>query len=172
MTEKKALPTLADLFAITDDAQFGRVIVQATFLEKLLEVLLEGRMEMSGKLRRDLFVGKNAPLSSFSAKIDMCCALGLINADQRTVLHNVRKIRNVFAHADMRIDFDHPKFKSDNYVKGNPLGGSEAAFHSAIKTLMTEIKPGIENAMLVKALREAKSDEGLPRRIDASELIK
>jgi hypothetical protein len=45
----------------------------------------------------DLLEGDN-PLSTFSARINACYRLGLIDAELARSLHLIRKIRNVFAH--------------------------------------------------------------------------
>lgn len=54
-----------------------------------------------------LFVGFG-PLSSFSARIQVAFALGIITDRNRIELDLVRKIRNDFAHSLERIDFSEP----------------------------------------------------------------
>jgi len=71
-------------------------IVGASLLEATLEHLLKARLIHHPKI--DLF-GRNGPLSTFSAKIDMAHAAGIIAADIWDEVHRVRKIRNHFAHA-------------------------------------------------------------------------
>lgn len=145
---------LASILKRGDDAQFGRVLIRASFLEKMLTHLLDGYMVyLSGNLRQDLFDGKNAPLSTLSAKIDLCCALGLISVEQRTVLHHARKIRNVFAHADSHIHFDDDSFQQDRSLKGNPLKVSEEAFMSKTLELAEEILSRVEDAIHRKSNR-------------------
>ena len=67
--------------------------------------------EMSCNLRKRLFKSYG-PLSTFAAKIDIACALGLYDEDIRKGLHTVRKIRNEFAHESRPITFDGPKISS------------------------------------------------------------
>jgi DNA-binding MltR family transcriptional regulator len=52
-----------------------------------------------------LFVG-SAPLSSFSAKIQVAYAIGLIGPKATHDLDRIREIRNAFAHAKVSITFD------------------------------------------------------------------
>lgn len=139
---------LAGLFRWTDNSHFSRVLVRVAFLEKMLGVLLEGHLpDLTGNLKQDLFNSKNAPLGSFSAKIDVCRAMGLITVEHRTVLHQARKIRNAFAHADQLIDFEHPLFQNHTTLKGNPLKESEKAFMRATRKVLIQLKPAVEDAM-------------------------
>lgn len=48
----------------------------------------------------------DAPLASFSARIRMAYALGIISKEMRADLDAIRDIRNVFAHAQKHITFD------------------------------------------------------------------
>ena len=52
-----------------------------------------------------LFVGYG-PLSTFSARIDVAFASGLLNSVLRRELHLIRKIRNHFAHHPLETSFD------------------------------------------------------------------
>ncbi|MHC2298207.1 hypothetical protein [Rhizobium mongolense] len=160
MSEKEAAQlTLADLFQTGSDRQFADVIVRATMLEKFLIILLEGKMEnLSGNLRGDLLDRHNAPLATFAAKIDMAYALGAISLDQRVLLHHARKIRNVFAHAETNIHFDHADFQQDKSLRGNPLAKSELAFHEETARFMTSMMPAIENVFLIKAIRQHSTE--------------
>lgn len=146
---------LASLLNAGDHTQFSRVIVRTTLVEKILEMLLEGRMaeNLSNKLREDIFEGKNAPLGTLSAKIDLACAFGLITTEQRTTLNNIRKVPNTFAHAGVIIHFSHEEFKSHKSIRGNPLGVSEEAFTAAVRDFVQEVTPQLENITLVKAIR-------------------
>lgn len=154
-TEEQDRPSFfASLLNVKDHTQFSRVIVRTTLVEKILEMLLEGRMgsNLSNKLREDIFQGKNAPLATLSAKIDLSCAFGLITSEQRTTLNNIRKVRNTFAHADEQIYFGHEAFSSHKNVRGNPLGKSEEAFIAAFNEFIEQIKPQLATATLANAI--------------------
>lgn len=158
MTETRQL-SLADLFDQPDNTQSSRVIVRTTLMERVLEMLLEGKMvNLKNDVRDKLFTGYG-PLASFSAKIDMAFALGLIDAEQRKTLNHVRHIRNVFAHADELLHFNHPSFVGNKKLNGNPLKESEDAFNAATMKFVDEVKPSLETAALVRALHNRSTKE-------------
>lgn len=74
------------------------VILGATLLDTALESLLRVRLVANASSTDSLLDGANAPLASFSARIDMAHRLGLISARFARDLHIVRRIRNDFAH--------------------------------------------------------------------------
>lgn len=148
---------LGSISRVDDHTQFSRVIVRATLIEKILEILLDSRMTaISKKLREEIFEGKNAPLGTLSAKIDISCALGLITPEQRTTLNNIRKVRNAFAHADTFIYFGHETFESHKYVKGNPAGKSEQEFIRLMDDFVKEITPSLQTLQLVRAIKSRR----------------
>ena len=86
----------------------GAAIVAAAVLEDLLALVIQRRLiELSSKRTEALF-GKMAPLSTFSAKIEMGFALGLYGEDGRAYLDLIRDVRNKFAHK-----FDPLTFQSE-----------------------------------------------------------
>ena len=74
------------------------VILSATLLDTALEALLRARFLPNAVSTDSLLDGSNAPLASFSARIDMAYRLGLISAKFARDLHIIRRIRNDFAH--------------------------------------------------------------------------
>lgn len=74
------------------------VILAASLLDVALRSLLEARLAPSPNSSDMLFDGANAPLSTFSSRIDMTYRLGLLSARFCRDLHLVRRIRNDFAH--------------------------------------------------------------------------
>jgi hypothetical protein len=91
----------------------GAAIIAAAVLDEVLELLLIARfIELSGERRDALFNKIGAPLSSFSAKIEIAHAVGVLGNDGRLALHLVRDIRNAFAHRVEQITFDHPDVAS------------------------------------------------------------
>lgn len=115
-------------------------------------------VNLKNDVRDKLFTGYG-PLASFSAKIDMAFALGLIDAEQRKTLNHVRHIRNVFAHADELLHFNHPSFVGNKKLNGNPLKESEDAFNAATMKFVDEVKPSLETAALVRALHNRSTKE-------------
>ena len=114
---KKALPTQDRLRAVIDEVKSqtdrGTAVVAAALLEELLQhAVLDRLIELSSERREALFDRNGAPLSTFSAKIEMSFALGVINNDARLALHVIRDIRNIFAHSIDPISFDDPEVAS------------------------------------------------------------
>jgi Domain of unknown function (DUF4145) len=86
----------------------GVAIISAAWLEEIIELIILGRfIELPEDRRKALFDRMGAPLSSFSAKIEISFAIGAISNDVRTALHLVREIRNKFAHSLEVLSFDH-----------------------------------------------------------------
>jgi DNA-binding MltR family transcriptional regulator len=92
----------------------GAAIIAGSFLDKLLELVIERRLlalsgeEISENQRKALF-GRMAPLSTFSAKIEIGFGIGLFNASAYSNFEMIRDVRNKFAHQLAAIDFDHPE---------------------------------------------------------------
>lgn len=81
-------------------------IIDSADLERSLERALESRMRPLSKAEfRNIFVGENAPLVSFSAKTKIAHAFGLIGPRTVSELDKIRTIRNQFAHSPKPISF-------------------------------------------------------------------
>jgi hypothetical protein len=105
-TQEQVAAILKELQSQTDR---GSAIIAAAVLGDLLNQLLTARLIKLGSDRHDsLFNRTNAPLSSFSSKIEMCFAIGVLSNEARLALHLIRDIRNEFAHRIEQIQFDYP----------------------------------------------------------------
>lgn len=127
-------PTTADQWLETIHREFNResdraaAIVVAAMLDEALKLLLRKRLREARSRTADLLEGDQAPLHSFSAKIDAAHQLGLISAYMARDLHLVRKIRNEFAHHPLELTFDSDGVKTrvraldegSNYNSRNP----------------------------------------------------
>lgn len=74
------------------------VILTASIADELLRRVLIGRLVPVSSSSDDLFDGGNAPLSTFSSRIEMAYRVGIISVRFARDLHLIRKIRNEFAH--------------------------------------------------------------------------
>jgi hypothetical protein len=109
----------------------GAVILTASRLDYILGEMLQ-RFLVPSKHSQTLFKGESAPLSSFSARIKMAYALGLISEPEYKNCDIIRKIRNDFAHKfELRFSFEDRRVKdlcgnfialapSSNEFKDNP----------------------------------------------------
>lgn len=82
----------------------GLPLVAAALIDEKLCETLKGFF-CEGKAADRLLVEGNAPLSSFSSRIDACYALGLIDDFEYLEIGLIRKIRNEFAHARHGLTF-------------------------------------------------------------------
>lgn len=74
------------------------VILGGALLDAALETLLRARLLPCAASEDPLFDGANAPLASFSSRIELSHRIGLIDASFARNLHLIRRIRNDFAH--------------------------------------------------------------------------
>lgn len=75
-------------------------VLVSAHLDYIIASLLEVSMAVEASEVRNYLLHKpgNAPLGTFSARIDAAYCMGRINAKQRSDLHIIRNIRNDFAH--------------------------------------------------------------------------
>ncbi len=92
----------------------AKVILSACYLDELLHQLIEIALKPNSSKEDALLDGPQAPLASFSAKVELTARLGLISEDIKSSLHLVRKIRNEFAHKLANCDFSNDKIASWN----------------------------------------------------------
>lgn len=88
----------ADFFGeLSGESDRAIATLGAAKLDYILQQILSNCLlpDTSGD---DDLLGDNAPLNSFSAKIRMTRRLGLVDEYFARALHQVRKIRNIFAH--------------------------------------------------------------------------
>ena len=83
------------------------IITAAALMDSMLGKVLEKYIVCDAN-KKDIF-SFQGPLGTFSAKIDMAYALGLISKDLRTDMNLFRKMRNLCAH-ELILD---EKIKSD-----------------------------------------------------------
>lgn len=113
MAVKKTVHTAEEILTVLEELKKqtdrGAAIVAASVAEELLAVVIQERLlPLNSEIRKSLFDRPNAPLSSFSAKIDLGYALGLFSDSAMKHLHILRECRNRFAHRIEPLNFDHP----------------------------------------------------------------
>lgn len=87
----------AFLKEFSEESDRAAVVLGAAKLDfSLYQLLVRFLLPSSGS--RDELLEGDSPLSTFSAKINLCFRLGLIDAEFTRALHMIRKIRNEFAH--------------------------------------------------------------------------
>lgn len=83
----------------------GAALVAASRLDEILVSVLTAFL-IEGSVSNDLLNGRNAPLGTFSCRIDAAYSLGLIEENEYRELNLIRKIRNEFGHAWRDVGFD------------------------------------------------------------------
>ena len=83
----------------------------AAYLDQELRILIASHLIEDANIEKQLFEGDGA-LATFSSRIAMAYAMGLISPAARRDLDLVRKIRNDFGHNAKPIDFSHPPIAS------------------------------------------------------------
>jgi DNA-binding MltR family transcriptional regulator len=97
--------------SLTPETDRGVALVSAAYLEHELEGLLRRYFVDDTKIVSRLFE-PTGPLGTFSAKIDLICALGILPSGECRSLHLVRKIRNEFAHQHKVLSFRESEIRS------------------------------------------------------------
>ncbi len=88
------------------------VILTASITDELLKSLLTAKLVPVTSSTDELFDGPNAPLQTFSSRIEMAYRVGLISCKFARDLHLIRKIRNEFAHNIQGCTFEDARVKS------------------------------------------------------------
>src|SRR6266852_4243169 len=86
----------------------GCALITGSIAENALEAILQTGTVSLSKTRRDELFGIDGVMGSFSAKIKVAFAFGLIDAELRDQFDRLREIRNAFAHAKVAINFNTP----------------------------------------------------------------
>jgi DNA-binding MltR family transcriptional regulator len=107
--EAKLQQLMEDLKGESDRAA---VIIAGAHLDTQVEDILRTALVPCASSEDTIFDGPNAPLHSFSNKIDFCYRLGLISNFMAKSLHLIRKIRNQFAHDIKSCNFADQSVKS------------------------------------------------------------
>jgi hypothetical protein len=84
----------------------GACLLIVAQLENELEAAIVSAMpKMAPDVRSEMFE-RDGPVATFSRKISMAGALGIIGPKSRSNLKIIRHVRNAFAHAKIPIDFE------------------------------------------------------------------
>lgn len=104
-----AIPVFRKLAGETDT---GIAIVSAAYVDDCLKRLFSLNVDTSSRKIFKVITEFNGPLGTFSSRIDLAFAFGLISKNTHQRLNSIRKIRNDFAHHPFGISFNTEKIKN------------------------------------------------------------
>jgi hypothetical protein len=107
-TQHTSAQITAAVKEIQEQTDRGSAIVGAAMLEEMLAVVLQERMVGMNRDHYDSFFGLTGPGGGLSSKIELFYAFGLCNDSLYKAMHDIRGIRNKFAHRIEPLTFDDP----------------------------------------------------------------
>ncbi len=100
--------------SIKSESTRAKVVLSACYLDELLGKLIKILLRPNEEKSDPLFDGAQAPLSTFSARIEMAYRMGAISEKNKKSLNYIRKIRNKFAHKIADCGFDDSQIQNWN----------------------------------------------------------
>ena len=92
--------------SLEKESERGSAIICATLMEESLYRLIKTKLVPSPEKNDELLDGAYSPLGTFSSRIDLAYRMGLIDLQQRSSFHLIRRIRNEFTHSSEEINFE------------------------------------------------------------------
>ena len=143
----RGLPTDKEADALFEAFLGNNPIVAAILgqcmVEYELDRLLRFAMKKTTEAKWDELTKHDAPLGTFSRKITLASALGLISDETKSKLKKIGVVRNQFAHAKRLIKFS--ELQIANEMRGAQFTKGEA---EAAKVLLKLLDSGIPSACL------------------------
>lgn len=156
--------------SITEETARGSVLMSAAFLDDRLKGLLKARLVNNNTIVAPVF-DFNGALGTFSSRINFSYLLGLLPVNARTDLHNIRGIRNIFAHSALPLKFeDAAVSKLCNKLKFHGIkesAGPGTKFRRSVMALLTFILQATEEAKHI----EPKENYEVPDRTEAYKMV-
>jgi len=112
MTESDKWPTLDEdeiaqcINGLAKQPDRAQVIIMASWFDHLLDVKLRHFFTHGNFKARCSLFSPTGGFATFSSKIDVCYCAGWLKGDMHHDLHNLRKLRNEFAHTFARVSLD------------------------------------------------------------------
>jgi hypothetical protein len=115
---------------LTPETDRGCALMAAAYLDVELEKLLAKFFVDDSSVVGEL-LGQSGPLGTFSSRINICYAVGLIGKKVHRDLHLIRKIRNDFAHKTGPLGFADQAIASrcSEFYSGGLSPGSDSRQH-------------------------------------------
>ena len=91
----------------------GAALIAASLLDVSLRQAMRCRFVAFKDFTETMYMNQGAPLGSFSARITVARAMGVIGELAESHLNSIRRIRNQFAHSPIKVDFTHEAVASE-----------------------------------------------------------
>lgn len=135
---------------LSAESDRGCALTAAAYLDESLATLLRKRL-VQDKGNIDALINQGRALSTFSARIRIAYAVGLISKDCMSDLNTIRGIRNEFAHLHGPVSFSdqsiaHRCRNLRNTVKPHVADHPRALFLNAMTLLHTAISHSADEA--------------------------
>ena len=131
---------------LSSETDLGCALIAGAYLDGLLKKALQNSFVEDKTVIQELVEG-NGPISSFSCRINIAFAIGIISSNVRHDLNLIRKIRNDFAHAHHELMFEDHKIKNrcDSLIyKTNPFARTARDnFLTSMMSIIGEIEGAI-----------------------------
>ena len=96
---------------VHDESDRGAIILISGMIEEFLVSRINRKLiKLNSKETKEIY-GADAPLGTFSAKIRMAYAMGLITRQVRNMIDVLRSIRNACAHTGIEISFSQKEMR-------------------------------------------------------------
>jgi hypothetical protein len=127
---------------INDESDRGAIIMAATNVEDMLEYEILHRLpalHADETARKNMFE-QDGPISTFTRKIGMAYAMGIIDKEYRKRIDLVREIRNTAAHSRLPVAGDVPAIRA----------AIEVLIRHTIENLRTDKPAAYRNAFVIE----------------------
>jgi DNA-binding MltR family transcriptional regulator len=139
--------------SLNEETDRGCALMAAAYLADQLEVLLR-RTFVDDRDVIDELLRPLGPLGSFSGRIEICYALGLLPNQTRRDLHLIRKIRNDFGHVAKILTFAEPAISARCGELRHSVHEPEARPRAKFTNAVLGVCGAVRNA--VKAARQSE----------------
>jgi Mannitol repressor len=157
----RAKPTTVDIARATKEIETesarSAAVLGSALLEDVMRLVILTRMPDLGEPEQDVLFFGSGPLSTFSARIQVAYALGLIGKKARHDLNTIREIRNALAHTSTELNFETPEVAT--LCKG--LHSLKAYPHGEIPTHAQRMFAAVVQILLIHCVAKFPGGEKL-----------
>ena len=144
---------------LANETDRGVIILTATAVEDVLEYALQARMVDLNSDERARIFDADAPLGSFSARIRMAHALGIIDREQRAMCDLIRDMRNACAHSRRALSFRNKELRNVLFAAMRYIFEDEPSEDLDVDPLFYRLQFTWVCSWLTRAIRTGSKDD-------------